>query len=152
MKLLKIWKGRWYVTIKIIIWKIQIRKLGDITYWCRNWPHEIAGREVKECQARKLTKTRRNLGVIKIIESQVELSYVRKKEKATIGSDIAVKPTTAKVEANHVTSHRITCYSIPWAAISILFPRHHLWTRLLIYFITVRRRMLFKRKELLKLE
>ena len=65
-----------------------------------------------------IDKTRRNTRVIEITEIQVELLQARKKEKATVGSDVAMKPTATEVEANHATRRRITCYSIPGIPIS----------------------------------
>ena len=65
------------------------------------------------CQIGESGKTRRNIRVIEIVESKVEDLQVRKGEKATVGGDAAMKPTTTKVKASHMTSHHVTCYSIP---------------------------------------
>ena len=61
-----------------------------------------------------------------------------KAKEGAIVIDGTSKPaaTAMKVEANHVSGHIITYYSIPWAAIGTLRPRVRLMRRM--FFITVR--------------
>lgn len=47
--------------------------------------------KIKDCQTTELTKTIRNLTVIEIIATEIEVLRVRKEEKAIDGRDVSVK-------------------------------------------------------------
>ncbi|KAK9223377.1 hypothetical protein WN944_011819 [Citrus x changshan-huyou] len=52
---------------------------------------------------------------------------MKKVKETSVGGDIAMEPTATKVKANDITYRHITCYSIPRAAICVLFPGDHFW-------------------------
>ncbi|KAK9226938.1 hypothetical protein WN943_011986 [Citrus x changshan-huyou] len=48
-------------------------------------------------------------------------------KETSVRGDIAIEPTATKVKANDITCRHITCYSIPRAAICVLFSEDHFW-------------------------
>ena len=118
----------------------------------RNLTKKVRGWEVKMCQTLEPNKIRRNFRNIEVIVSKVELWQMRKEGEATVLRYDAIKPTTAKIEANHMTCHHIACNPIPWTATSILFPVLHFWIMKLCMTRIIIRSTFNKGKVLLKLK
>jgi hypothetical protein len=74
------------------------------------------------CQIGKLTKSRRNMGGVEIIEREIELLKMMKREERIIGMEGAVKQSAREVQSSDLPGFHITSDPIPQAAICTVFP------------------------------
>ncbi|KAF9671351.1 hypothetical protein SADUNF_Sadunf12G0038200 [Salix dunnii] len=93
-------KRNWFQTCIAVPREIKRNQFGEVRDFQQNLTYKTRRSYVKMCEIGELAKLRRNMGGAEMIEREVELPKMMKREERIIGMEAAMKHAAREVQSN----------------------------------------------------